>query len=54
MTMHTTHREGTDDQVIGTSAAEADTEVEDTRDIRMSDMICTTSMSVINVVLLGL
>ena len=54
MTMHTTHREGTDDQVTVTTAAGADTEVEDTRDTRMSDMICTTSMSVINVVLLGL
>ena len=54
MTTDMIHREGTDDQVTVTTAAGADTEVEDTRDTRMSDMICTTSMSVINVVLLGL
>ena len=48
MTTDMIHREGTDDQVTVTTAAGADTEVEDTRDTRMSDMICTTSMSVIS------
>ena len=52
MTTDTTQQEGTDDQATVTTATE--TEMKDTRDIGMSVMICTTSMSVIKLVLLGL